>query len=84
MWTELSKIISIYGNDQSRESGGLFSVGAFVTNLASDAVKMFSYLIYMKRKFYTYFIFFAIRTDNASTQISLFLSTFERHTVLLV
>jgi hypothetical protein len=35
-----------YGGGGSLESGGRFCVGAFGSNLASVAVKMFSHLIY--------------------------------------
>jgi hypothetical protein len=36
----------------SLESGGRFCVGAFGRNLASVAVKIFSHLIYLIKKFY--------------------------------
>jgi hypothetical protein len=39
---------------------------AFCTNLASAALKMFSYLIYVKNKFYKFCIFNAICKENAA------------------
>jgi hypothetical protein len=52
--------------DRSLESGGQFCVGAFGKNLASVAVKMFSYLIYFTKKFYKFCSFNAICKDNAA------------------
>jgi hypothetical protein len=50
----------------SLESGGRFCVGAFGRNLASLAVKMFSHLIYFKKKCYKCCNFNAICKDNAA------------------
>jgi len=38
--------IGVWRESGALESGGRFCVGAFDSNLASDAVKMFSHLIY--------------------------------------
>jgi hypothetical protein len=44
----------------SLKSGGRFCVGAFGSNLASIAVKMFSHLIYFIKTFYKFSSFNAI------------------------
>jgi hypothetical protein len=51
---------------RSIESGGRFCVGAFGRNLASVAVKMFSHLIYLIKKFEKFCTFNAICEDNAA------------------
>jgi hypothetical protein len=48
------------------ESGGRFCVGAFRRNLASVAVKMFSHLIYFKKKFYKLCTSDVVYKDNAA------------------
>jgi hypothetical protein len=50
----------------SLESGGRFCVGAFGRNLASVAVKIFSHLIYFKKKFYKFCTFNVLCKDNAA------------------
>jgi hypothetical protein len=54
------------------ESGGRFSVGAFGRNLASVAVKMFSHIIYSRKKFYKFFTFNSICKDNAAINCIIF------------
>jgi hypothetical protein len=51
------------------ETGGLFCVGAFGRNLALVAVKMFSHLIYLKKKFYKFCTFKTISKDKAATNL---------------
>jgi hypothetical protein len=62
LWRGLAD--SIFGG--SLESCGRFCVGTFGGNLASVAVKVFSHLIYIIKKFYKCCTFTAIRKDNSA------------------
>jgi hypothetical protein len=73
------------------ESGGRFCVGAFGRNLASVAVKMFSYLVHFENKFKTFCSFNAIYKDNAAINCitvqhkkGSFPSTLTGHTTLVL
>jgi hypothetical protein len=57
--------------DGSLESGGRFYFGAFDTNLASVAVKMFSHSVQFIKKFYKCFTLNAICEDFALINCSL-------------
>jgi hypothetical protein len=63
----------------------------FGKNLASVAVKMFSHLIYLKKKSYTFCTFNAICKDDAEISCitvqhkrDLFLSTLTGHTLVII
>jgi hypothetical protein len=55
----------LVGSSGSLESDGRFCVGAFGRNLASAVVKMFSHLIYFKKK-YKFCTLNAICKDNSA------------------
>jgi hypothetical protein len=60
-------VAPMVGFGGSLESGGRFCVGAFGSNLASVAVKMFSHLIhFFFKKVYKFHTFNAICKDNAA------------------
>jgi hypothetical protein len=58
--------VVVCGGVWSLESGSPFCIGTFRRNLASNAVELFSYLIYIKKQFYKLYTFNAILNDNAA------------------